>query len=160
MKKQLIAALLLTTVAANAADQWTYSKSEILVESGYVWRFSGSFNEPQEGIVVGVGYSLTPNLVVGVRGVSYLDDPQGVNELAGRVTYRAPLSFLSNKLAPYAFTEGGCGLQSGIGFGGAGGGIEWRPFWKNIGVYGEADVRVTTEWTSSVGVSGGLRLNF
>lgn len=140
--------------------EWTYSKGEFSTESFYTARFSGSFNRPEQAIGVGIGYALTRNLVASVRAVSYNDAPELVNEVSGRLTARAPLSFISNKLAPYAFVEGGGNLQSGIGFGSAGGGIEWRPVWKNVGLFAESDLRLDTEWQTSIGVSGGLRLNF
>lgn len=140
--------------------EWTYSKGEFSTESFYTARFSGSFNEPEQAIGVGVGYALTRNLVASVRAVSYNDVPQLVSEVSGRLTARAPLSFISNKLAPYAFIEGGGNIQTGVGFGGAGGGIEWRPYWKNVGLFAESDLRLDTEWVTSIGLSGGLRLNF
>jgi len=107
-----------------------------------------------------VGYAITRNLVAQVHAVSYNQDVQTINEVSGRLAFRAPLSFISPKLAPYAFVEGGGGLQNGIGFGAAGGGIEWRPVSKYVSLFTEADLRLDTEWQSSVGLNGGLRLRF
>ena len=171
--KTLLTILGLSALIASAADQpspianvkpeppgWAFGSKEVIIESYYTARFSGSFNDADQGIGFGVGYALNDNIVASVNGVSYLDSVQGVNEILGRISYRAPLKFLSVKLAPYAFTYGGGNLQTGIGFAGAGGGIEWRPIWKQLGVFGEADLRIDTEWESSVGISTGVRLNF
>ena len=157
--KKLI--LIMALTATNCfAGEWTFSKGEFSADSFYTARFSGSFDQPEQGVGFGVGYAITRNLVAQVRGVSYNDASELVNEVSGRLSFRAPLSIISNKLAPYAFLEGGSGLQSGVGFGGAGGGIEWRPIWKQLGLFAEADLRLDTEWTTSIGVNGGLRLQF
>lgn len=165
MKKliALITLLALPVVAAEPAKkkaEWAYSKGEFSTESFYTARFSGSFDKPEQAIGVGIGYALTRNLVASVRAVSYNEAPEFVNEVSGRLTARAPLSFISNKLAPYAFVEGGGNLQSGVGFGGAGGGIEWRPFWKHQFVKVESDLRLDTEWRTSIGVTGSFGFNF
>ena len=143
-----------------ATPKWAFAAGEFSAESFYTARFSGDFNDAQQGIGVGVGYAITPNIVASVRGVSYLESNIGVNELSGRLTYRAQLPFLSRKLAAYAFTEGGGNLQTGTGFAGAGGGVEWRPLWQQLGLFAESDLRLDTEWVSSIGISGGVRLSF
>lgn len=139
---------------------WQYAKGELSVESFYTARFSGDFDNAQQGIGVGVGYSLTPNVVVSVRGVSYLDDPQGVNEIQGRIAYRVEVPWILPKnAAAYGFGYGGGNLQSGEGFAGAGGGIQYR-FFKNFDFSVESDLRLTTEWEPSIGISGIFGFHF
>lgn len=138
---------------------WTYAVQKLSVESFYTARFSGDFDHAYQGVGIGIGYALTPHITASVRGVSYLDEPNAVNELSGRVSYSEKLKFISNKLVGYAFAEGGAGLQSGVGFGGAGGGLEYMLL-KNVGLGTEADVRIDTQWEPSVGIAGFLRFHF
>lgn len=130
----------------------------LFADTFYTLRFSDGFSHPDQGAGVGVGYAFTPNILGSVRGTHYLDQDVGLNELAGRLTLRG--DFVHTRIILYAFTEGGANLQSGVGFGGAGGGIELRPIWKWLGLGAEVDLRENTDWRTSIGLTAFAHIGF
>lgn len=152
-------AVLVPAPVPKAAPPSPFSKGEFLTESFYTARYSGSFNDPAQSFGVGVGYAITPNIVAAGRLVSYTATPNLIDDVVGRVAYRAQLSWLPKGVFPYAFTEGGGNIHDGVGFAGAGGGLEWRPF-KHVRLGAEADVRENTEWQASIGFTGFLGISF
>lgn len=111
---------------------------------------------PRWGAGGGLSYFVTRGLGLGLRGISYDDGGRFIDDIEARILLRAPLW---DRVAPYAYVAGTYAFQSEQAGAGAGGGLELR-FTRNLAVFGETGLRVTTEGANDWTTSAGIRLVF
>lgn len=162
MKKLTILSLLtITAVITNAAEVkvQNFRAGEIQIESFGIMDLPDLTGSPEWGVGVGVGYYITRGLGVSIQGISYAQDEWGgavVDQGNLRVNFRAPLW---DRVAPTAYVQGIHNFDRSEWGAGAGGGLELR-FTKNIGIFGETGVDITTEGRNNWTTKAGFRFSF
>lgn len=160
----LIAAMLLICSAG-------YSQQRIPIQEDYFyagqWNLdlygTGSLkNDPKDdkdlrfGAGAGVTYFFTKQLGLGVRAESESTAHSVFDFVAGRVTFRAPISAT---ISPYGFVQGGFRFERDAWEAGAGAGLEFK-FKPNLGVYGEAAIASDIDGHGKLLGAAGVRLSF
>lgn len=120
----------------------------------------GTAQREAEAVVIGTqfgaDYFVTKNLGLGARAELNDFGHSVIDRANGRVTLRAPLW---DRVAPYAYAEGGYQFERERIFAGAGGGAELR-FTKSVGAYAELGLETDTRGAGTGRAAAGIKLPF